>query len=626
MILAYRFSEDLDVIFEDGTIVKNRRFADFIHKQIRNPLFHQEHINKRIGASSIANNGQTMTIIAYRNCNDIDVQFEDGTVVCNKSYGCFVRHRIKNHNMILSNKQLSHIGETSTANNGCSMKIIAYRGRNDIDVQFEDGTIVCNKTYNNFKRGAIQNPNFVSKKHYLKNSGKKQLNRVGETAINKHGQKMTIIAYRKSKDIDIQFDDGTILVHKNYHAFSHGEILNPIYEKKQQESAKIGQTITATNGQKMTIIAYRGYKDIDVQFEDGTIVYNKTCGDFNKGQIGNHNFKNAFKEQRVGETNVADNGQEMTIVEYFTKRNITVQFEDGTIVKNKHYKSFQNGAIGNPNFANKISVLQYAQGKIGETAMATNGQTMTIINYVNSHNIDVQFSDGTIVKKKSYRSFLAGNIENPNKKIMKGTSVNEQSLLYYLMPYGFINGKRGTLSQFGLGKKEIDIFHPILKIGIEYDGYGHSDKKDLEKNKLCANAGIKLIRIRESYNTILTNKNSVNFYLADDKQISENLNDVFIDVCKYINNISSLNINTNLINFKKDKQKIYKHILKNVVVNRIGETNKAKNGQAMTIIAYRSAIDIDVQFEDGTIVTGRSYQNFKCGGIRNPNFKKNKSV
>ena len=29
--------------------------------------------------------------------------------------------------------------------------------------------------------------------------------------------------------------------------------------------------------------------------------------------------------------------------------------------------------------------------------------------------------------------------------------------------------------------------------------------------------------------------------------------------------------------------------------------------------------DIDVKFEDGTIVTNRNYQDFKSGEIRNPN-------
>ena len=43
---------------------------------------------------------------------------------------------------------------------------------------------------------------------------------------------------------------------------------------------------------------------------------------------------------------------------------------------------------------------------------------------------------------------------------------------------------------------------------------------------------------------------------------------------------------------------------------RMGETKKANNGMNMTIIAYRKSNDIDVKFEDGTIVTNRNYQDF----------------
>ena len=43
----------------------------------------------RLGKTNIANNGQIMTIIKYRGCYDIDIQFEDGTIVKNKGYKDF---------------------------------------------------------------------------------------------------------------------------------------------------------------------------------------------------------------------------------------------------------------------------------------------------------------------------------------------------------------------------------------------------------------------------------------------------------------------------------------------------------------------------------------------------------
>lgn len=62
---------------------------------------------------------------------------------------------------------------------------------------------------------------------------------------------------------------------------------------------RIGETVTSTSGQKMTIIAQRVEKTksgkdkvvIDVQFEDGTVVYGKQYGHFKRGKVGNHNIQ-----------------------------------------------------------------------------------------------------------------------------------------------------------------------------------------------------------------------------------------------------------------------------------------------------------------------------------------------
>lgn len=50
------------------------------------------------------------------------------------------------------------------------------------------------------------------------------------------------------------------------------------------------------------------------------------------------------------------------------------------------------------------------------------------------------------------------------------------------------------------------------------------------------------------------------------------------------------------------------------------KTRQMNNGFNATIIAYRNVTDIDVQFEDGTVVEHRTYQSFKLGKIRNPNY------
>ena len=46
-------------------------------------------MNKRVGEVSYNTKGEKMTIIAYRNSIDIDIQFEDGSITYNKQYRYF---------------------------------------------------------------------------------------------------------------------------------------------------------------------------------------------------------------------------------------------------------------------------------------------------------------------------------------------------------------------------------------------------------------------------------------------------------------------------------------------------------------------------------------------------------
>jgi hypothetical protein len=292
-----------------------------------------------IGEVSIATNGQSMVIIAWRNRYDIDVQFNDGTIIRNKTYANFKKGSIANPNYTERIRQ-KHVGETVTACNGQKMTIIAWRSCIDIDIQFEDGVIVKNKRYTNFKSCMIKNPNYTEKI---------RKGHIGETITATNGQKMTIIEYRNFNDIDVQFEDGIIVKNKHYDTFKRGEIANPKIGLKRNKiiNKRVGQTSTAINGQKMTIVAYRHYDDIDIQFEDGTVVKNKNCTDFKRGTVKNPVYREKVKKDHIGETNIATNGQKMTIIEYRDYNDIDVQFEDENIIRNKTYQSFKEGKIKN---------------------------------------------------------------------------------------------------------------------------------------------------------------------------------------------------------------------------------------------------------------------------------------
>ena len=282
-------------------------------------------LKSRLGETSTSSEGQTMTIIAYRSSKDIDVRFEDGVVVTNKSYLNFKKGSIKNPRK----DELARVGEVNTATNGQKMTIVAYHNYSNIDIRFEDGTIVHDRGYGDFKKGVILNPNAKTKE---------SISRIGETSVSSKGEKMTLIAWRRNDDIDIEFEDGTVVYNKCYRHFKKGVISNPNYST----SKYIGRTsVHKLTGQKMKIVAFRSCADLDIEFEDGTIVYNKSWQNFRLGTISYTKF------YRMGEKNLANNGLWMEVIEYTSSADIVVKFEDGAEVKCT-YQSFKEGYVKHP--------------------------------------------------------------------------------------------------------------------------------------------------------------------------------------------------------------------------------------------------------------------------------------
>ena len=135
----------------------------------------------RLGETRMMNCGMKATIARYNGVRDIDVRFEDGAVVKNRRYGDFKKGEIANQNIKASAETC--LGETRMMNCGMKATIIRYGKYSDIDICFEDGKVVEHKTYDTFKKGSITNPN-------MKVSAK---NRLGETKIMNCGMEATII-------------------------------------------------------------------------------------------------------------------------------------------------------------------------------------------------------------------------------------------------------------------------------------------------------------------------------------------------------------------------------------------------------------------------------------------------
>lgn len=96
----------------------------------------------------------------------------------------------------------------------------------------------------------------------------------------------------------------------------------------------------------------------------------------------------------------------------------------------------------------------------------------------------------------------------------KGTQASfpEKAIVYYLRSMGLNvaeNYRADWLDSF-----ELDIYLPELRVAVEYDGHAwHKNaEKDIRKDELCKQNGVKLIRIREDRCPVIENS-SICFYI-----------------------------------------------------------------------------------------------------------------
>lgn len=119
------------------------------------------------------------------------------------------------------------------------------------------------------------------------------------------------------------------------------------------------------------------------------------------------------RDEYLGKVYVNNQGLKMTIVEYNNSKDVTVQFEDGATRKTS-ISAIKAGSIKHPRCSNKSGEYY-----LGKTYINNQGLKMKVVNYENSKNITVQFSDGYI-KKSSVQKLLIGQIKNPYYTGVKG--------------------------------------------------------------------------------------------------------------------------------------------------------------------------------------------------------------
>ena len=208
-------------MFEDETLVCGVRYDHFKDGAIANPNLHkyQAVIDRAsvINYTLKMNCGLYATCIRYGGCSDLDIEFENGDIVYNRSKTDFLRGEIACPSLpkYFANRRISLKGDINMMNCGILAEVIDDFGVDNITVRFSDGTIVEHRTRSNFRTGNISNPNF------------NQYSVEGLECIQNCGMSCKCIDFRSSTDIDVLFEDSTIIRGRTKAEFLNGTIQNP---------------------------------------------------------------------------------------------------------------------------------------------------------------------------------------------------------------------------------------------------------------------------------------------------------------------------------------------------------------------------------------------------------------
>ncbi len=152
-------------------------------------------------------------------------------------------------------------------------------------------------------------------------------------------------------------------------------------------------------------------------------------------------------------------------------------------------------------------------------------------------------------------------------------SLPEKIIFYYIHKW-LVESVENYRTEW-LGKRELDIYIPSYKVGIEYDGSAwHDREKDLIKDKLCFNQGVKLLRIREPGCTDL-NSTSVLFNIPKDVQTDIGIKKAIEFIFEYVKTNYHCFIPVPSVDISRDLSEIVRGVSLSRKRNSLAEDNPA---------------------------------------------------
>ena len=238
----------------------------------------------------------------------------------------------------------------------------------------------------------------------------------------------------------------------------------------------------------------------------------------------------------------------------------------------------------------------------GMVATSLDGVVMTLTEYNTADNCTVTFEDGAILHNVDFYLFRSGKVYHPshiNKTVIKKIKIKEEREGMTVVNN---NGMKMTLVEY------IDCEHCTVE--FENGLIRHNVFFSNFKNGNVYHPSFKNYYTVDNTNNILGKK-----YIGKD-----GLEVTIIDVCK-LNNIRICTAEyDDGTRFKANYFTINNGYFYKSNIPKVGETAYNKTGQLMEIIQALYYNRYTVKFDDGTILNDVSYDRFKQGTLKNPNF------
>lgn len=376
--------------------------------------------SERIGVESTSRDGKRAQVVSYSTCENFIIRFCDGKEMKLKNWRYFIEGNFnyEKHFKAPRNRE-ERIGEKKVMNNGLTAEVIEYRGSHDMDILFEDGGKRTGVSWRDFCIGNIAHPtihggnvsqNELVLRFYLESLGfvrnnKRATIHLYEKKKMNNGMVAEIIKMSSCRNITVQFEDGEIVYHKCYQSFVKGNISHPKDTSLAKKNQRLNLRKQMKNGMMAEVIEYNLSNDIKVKFDNGEIV--KTRWErFSTGSVA---VPSCYARNHIGDKKIQNRGnEEAEIIEVKDANHITVKFKDGTIVKDRKYEDFIHGAIGKPGIPQLRRTLK--NERLWTEKIMRNGMKAKIVRYGSANDIDIKFSNGTIVMHKTYANFCSGSV------------------------------------------------------------------------------------------------------------------------------------------------------------------------------------------------------------------------